>query len=200
MDVLTTKTQLFDRWAPSYDWLLPSVLYQAVHVRLLEYVQLSEAAPVLDLGCGTGRLLNRLAQTFPSLQGTGLDLSPEMLHQARLRCRYSNRLTFVRGVSHTIPAQDQEFEAVFSTISFLHYPEPARVLTEVHRVLQPQGRFYLVDYTTPFSAGLSQLFSTAALQFYNRQEREEMGRQAGFHCTQHVNLLGPILLTIFTRI
>jgi ubiquinone/menaquinone biosynthesis C-methylase UbiE len=199
MDTLTAKTQFFDRWAPSYDWLLPSVFYQAIHLRLLDYVQLSDSANVLDIGCGTGRLLNRLAQTYPHLQGTGLDLSPEMLRQARLGNCHGDRLHFVRGVSHTLPIEDEQFAAVFSTISFLHYPDPQRVLREIYRVLQPQGRFYWVDYTTPFGTWWSQSFSVAKMQFYSAQAREQMGQQAQLRREHHQYLLGPILLTTLVK-
>ncbi|MEO0373677.1 MAG: class I SAM-dependent methyltransferase [Cyanobacteria bacterium P01_A01_bin.17] len=196
MDTLTAKTQLFDHWAPSYDWLLPSVFYQAIHLRLLDYIQLSDSAKVLDIGCGTGRLLNRLAQAYPHLQGTGLDLSPEMLHQARLSNRHGDRLRFVRGISHTIPTEDEQFEGVFSTISFLHYPDPERVFREVRRVLQPQGRFYLVDYTTPLGTLFPQS-SIAKMQFYSAEAREKMGLQSNLRCAGHQHLLGPVLLTTF---
>ena len=89
------KRTFFDRWAPIYDVLLPSVFYQAVHVRLLEYVELSETAHVLDVGCGTGKLLYRLAQRSPVLSGVGLDLSPGMLAQARKSLTDRDRFQFV---------------------------------------------------------------------------------------------------------
>uniref|UniRef100_A0A1D9G4F6 Methyltransferase domain-containing protein n=1 Tax=Moorena producens (strain JHB) TaxID=1454205 RepID=A0A1D9G4F6_MOOP1 len=56
------KEKFFDLWAPNYDILFTTVFYQALHKRLLEYVELTNQPNVLDLGCGTGRLLNRLAQ------------------------------------------------------------------------------------------------------------------------------------------
>ncbi|MCG8366542.1 MAG: methyltransferase domain-containing protein [Pseudanabaenales cyanobacterium] len=200
-DILTSKTRFFDRWAPTYDWLLPSVFYQAVHKRLLEYIQLSEQAHVLDIGCGTGRLLDRLAKRFPHLQGIGLDLSPEMLRQARRNNHYRPRLIFIQGVSHAMPFVENQFEAAFNTISFLHYPDPQRVLQEVHRVLQPGGRFYLVDYTlSEWRSGMQQrLFSPIRIRFYSRQTRERMGTEAGLRCAGHHHLLGPVLLTIFVK-
>lgn len=74
-DVFPTKEKFFDCWAPHYDFPLMSVFYQAVHKRLLEYTELSNQPHVLvDFGCATGRLLNRLAAQFPTLRGTGLDL------------------------------------------------------------------------------------------------------------------------------
>ncbi|MGD1950456.1 MAG: hypothetical protein ACFB14_12525 [Leptolyngbyaceae cyanobacterium] len=56
------KQQAFDRLALFYDCWLPSVFYQATHKRLLECAELPENANVLDIGCGTGRLLNRKHQ------------------------------------------------------------------------------------------------------------------------------------------
>ncbi|MDJ0706511.1 MAG: methyltransferase domain-containing protein [Leptolyngbyaceae cyanobacterium MO_188.B28] len=196
-----SKTRFFDRWAPTYDWLLPSVFYQAIHLRLIEYVQVSSQANVLDIGCGTGRLLDRLAHDFPALQGTGLDLSLEMIRQARANKRHRPRLIFIQGVSHAMPFTDNQFEAAFSTISFLHYPDPQRVLQEVNRVLQPGGKFYLVDFTVPEwkTKEPRRFLSPVSVHFYSRQAREGMGAEAGFTCIGHHYLLGPVLLTIFQK-
>ncbi len=200
-DVLDRKAQFFDRWALTYDWLLPSVFYQAVHQRLLEYAQLPDAAVVLDIGCGTGRLLNRLAARYPDLRGYGLDLAPVMLQQARRSNQHRPRLIFKQGRSDVIPFGDNFFNAAFSTISFLHYPDPQAVMGEVYRVLQPGGRFYLVDYTTTFWAGGRQAIavSPGGLRFYSRSQRQQMGAQANLTCISHQDLIGPVLLTIFQK-
>jgi ubiquinone/menaquinone biosynthesis C-methylase UbiE len=197
-NLFNQKQKLFDLWAPSYDWLLPSVFYQAVHQRLLEYIQLSEHPDVLDLGCGTGRLLRRLAAQFPTLQGTGLDLSPEMLHQAQNR-NDCPRLTFVQGNAESLPFAEAQFEAAFSTFSFLHYPHPEQVLSEVSRVLKPSGRFYLVDFTVGALSQQSQVKLPGAIQFYSREARKRLGEAVGLRCYNHYHLLGPVLLTIFEK-
>lgn len=200
-DVLDRKARFFDRWALTYDWLLPSVFYQAVHQRLLEYVQLPEAAVVLDIGCGTGRLLNRLAARYPDLRGYGLDLAPVMLQQARRSNQHRPRLIFKQGRSDAIPFSDNFFNAAFSTISFLHYPDPQAVMGEVYRVLQPGGHFYLVDYTTSFLTGGRQSIavSPGGLRFYSRSQRQQMGDQVNLTCVNHYSLIGPVLLTLFQK-
>ncbi|HEY9876748.1 MAG TPA: class I SAM-dependent methyltransferase, partial [Candidatus Obscuribacterales bacterium] len=124
---LHNKEKFFDLWAPNYDFLFLSVFYQAVHKRLLEYVNLPDRANVLDIGCGTGRLLDRLATQFPQMRGTGLDLSTEMLHQARERNRHHPRLIYIQGNAEALPFADGQFDAVFNTLSFLHYPKPEQV-------------------------------------------------------------------------
>lgn len=195
--LLSQKKQLFDRWAPSYDWIFPSVIYQAIHKRLLEYVHLTENANVLDLGCGTGRLLDRLAGKFPHLRGTGLDFSHSMLRMARSSNRHHPRLIYVQGNAQSLPFADGQFDAVFNTLSFLHYPTPEQVFAEVSRVLQPGGYFYLVDPTFRQQAEAQHVpISPAGIRLYSPQAREHLGRQVGLSCIRHQYLLYPALLTI----
>jgi ubiquinone/menaquinone biosynthesis C-methylase UbiE len=200
INFLSNKKQLFDRWASSYDTLFPSVIYQAIHKRLLSKVDLPNRPNVLDLGCGTGRLLERLATEFPDLRATGLDLSPQMLRVARQKNRHHPRLIYVEGKAESLPFADGQFDAVFNTISFLHYSEPKQVLSEVARVIAPGGKFYLVDITSK-SQVASELVaaSPARIRFYSPETREALGSDAGLVCLSHHYLLGPVLLTIFAK-
>ncbi|MBK1986801.1 class I SAM-dependent methyltransferase [Sphaerospermopsis aphanizomenoides BCCUSP55] len=196
---INNKKQIFDRWANSYDWTFPSFIYQAIHKRLLSYVELAPQANVLDLGCGTGRLLDRLASQFPEIRGTGLDLSPQMLRVARQKNRHRPRLIYVEGNAESLPFAEGQFNAVFNTISFLHYPHPAQVLSEVKRVLSPGGRFYLVDITANKPVIKLMANSPAGIKFYSREQRQQLGTDAGLLCLGHYYLLGPVLLTIFAK-
>ncbi|MBD2498720.1 class I SAM-dependent methyltransferase [Nostoc sp. FACHB-280] len=194
------KKSLFNNWAFSYDWTFPSVFYRAIHQRLLEYVDVPQQVNVLDLGCGTGRLLERLATKFPDLRGTGLDLSPNMLRMARKSNRHHPRLIYVEGNAESLPFGESQFDAVFNTISFLHYLEPQKVLTEVARILIPGGRFYLVDFTFKQELEPKKLpISPLGVRFYSPKQRETLGFVSGFSCVSHHYLLGPVLLTIFVK-
>jgi len=198
---LKQKQWLFDQWAPRYDWLLPSIFYQAVHQRLLEFVEMPEAPAVLDLGCGTGRLLNRLAVAFPDLQGTGLDLSAEMVRQARLKNQHHPRLIFLQGNAAAMPFVKGQFDAVFNTISFLHYPDPVSVLSEVKRVLHPDGRYYLADFAPSRWIPLADSVNLpSGVRFYPAEARAAIAAEAELHCLGHHYLLGPVLLTILGHI
>jgi ubiquinone/menaquinone biosynthesis C-methylase UbiE len=199
-DVFGNKQKFFDRWAPNYDCLVTTIFYQAVHKRMLEYVELPERPNVLDLGCGTGRLLHRLANQFPTLRGCGLDLSPEMLRQAQQRNQHTERLTYRQGNAESMPFADGEFDAVFNTISFLHYPNPQQVFSEVSRVLRPSGRFYLADYTVKEEVGDRWFFfSPGGIRAYSPQRREQFGISADLDCLGHHYLLGAVMLTIFRK-
>ncbi|HAC66248.1 MAG TPA: SAM-dependent methyltransferase [Cyanothece sp. UBA12306] len=196
-DLFKQKKTFFDRWAPNYDCLLTTVFYQALHQRLLSYISLPHQAQILDLGCGTGRLLDRLAANFRDLKGIGLDLSPEMLNQARQNNQHHPRLIYIQGNAESLPFADGQLDGVFNTISFLHYPNPQIVFAQVSRVLSPQGKFYLVDS----SIGLVNFipFSPGGIRFYNPQQREDFGQNVGLNCLGHHHLLGSVILSIFSK-
>jgi ubiquinone/menaquinone biosynthesis C-methylase UbiE len=193
------KARFFDFWAPFYDYSFTTIFYQAIHKRLLEYVELPANPLVLDIGCGTGRLLQRLAVKFPDLRGIGLDLSPEMLRQARRKNQYPERVIFKQGNANQLPFANNQFKAVFNTISFLHYLNPVQVLQEISRVLREGGYFYLVDYQSLIGTYQVSIFP-GGLRFYSPKKREELGKKAGLNCLGHYYLLGPIMLTIFQLI
>lgn len=196
------KQQLFDLWASSYDTLFPSVFYQAIHKRLLEYVELPKQANVLDIGCGTGRLLDRLASQQPTLKATGLDFSGEMIRQARAHNRHRPRIIFIEGNAIALPFAENQFDAVFNTLSFLHYDSPEQVFQQVSRVLRPNGRFYLVDFTTPTQSESELAYvpvSPGGVRFYSRGARARLGKQVRLNCLGHHHLLGPVLLTVFAK-
>ena len=160
-------------------------------------MELKENASVLDIGCGTGRLMNRLAAKFPTVKGIGLDLSPSMLIEARARNQYRKRLIFVSGRAESLSFADEQFDAVFCTMSFLHYPHPQQVFEQVSRVLVNGGRFYLVDAYRGEHNFSSFVPWIGEMKLYNRQQREQLGIEAGLSCLNHHYLLPGILLTIF---
>ncbi|MEL6401815.1 MAG: methyltransferase domain-containing protein [Cyanobacteria bacterium J06626_4] len=202
--MLTTpeKRAFFDRWAPHYDILLPSVFYQAVHMRLLDSVQLPAPATVLDVGCGTGKLLQRLAVNFPTLRGTGVDYSAAMLRQAQQKSRYRDRLQFLKADVVSLPLADATCDGVFCAISFLHYAEPEQALRSIRRVLKPGGRFFLADFTPLRWVSVEPVVThvvPGGVRFYSAEARAALGQAAGLRCERHAYLLGPVLLSQFVR-
>jgi ubiquinone/menaquinone biosynthesis C-methylase UbiE len=123
-----------------------------------------------------------------------------MLRQARQLNRHHPRLIYVQGNAEALPFADSQFDAVFNTLSFLHYPKPEQVFSEVSRVLHPGGRFYLVDPT--FKRQVESEYVdvlTGGIRIYSSEGRDRLGRQVGLSCLNHHYLFGPVLLTIFTK-
>ncbi|WP_373479312.1 class I SAM-dependent methyltransferase [Geminocystis sp.] len=190
------KRIFFDGWSNFYDVTFTTIFYQAIHQRLLEYVTLPPKSLILDLGCGTGKLLNRIGDKFPDIKAIGGDLSSQMLRQARKGNRHHPRFIFTVANASQLPFANHQFDAIFNTISFLHYPNPEIVFQEIARVLKPQGYFYLADYLGNNNNNLLP-FTPGGIRFYNQETREKLGEKVGLIVVNHYYLFSGVVLTIF---
>ncbi|MEZ4226860.1 MAG: class I SAM-dependent methyltransferase [Polyangiaceae bacterium] len=109
---------------------------------------------VLEVGCGTGLVLQRIERFARSAQG--VDLSPGMLEKARER-----GLKVVEGSATELPFEDRQFDVTCSFKVLAHVPEIERALSEMARVTRPGGTV-LAEFYNPFSwRGLAKRFAPA---------------------------------------
>ena len=139
----------FDHWAPTYDQsLLQRLFFDRVHARVVRAVSSlvrGAAAPhVVDVGCGTGRLLVRLSEALPAALLTGVDASAAMIAVASAKPELSG-VSLLVGSASSLPLGDASCDVVVSTISFHHWDDQAAGLRDVARVLRPGGHVLLVD-------------------------------------------------------
>lgn len=100
---------------------------------------------VLDVGCGTGDDVRRLhALVTPSGRAVGVDLSREMVEEARARAG-NLPVEFLAADAQALPFGDCEFDALRAERTVQHVPNPALAIAEFHRVLKPGGRVMLID-------------------------------------------------------
>ena len=105
---------------------------------LIELLNPTEDAWVLDLGCGTGNFLTEL-DTIPA-KLLGMDISAGMLTQARAKTSKA-KLILADGVA--IPLQDRSFQTAYSILVLHHIPDKIRLMSEVYRILHRKGRFVI---------------------------------------------------------
>lgn len=115
-------------------------------------------APVLDLACGSGRYLRRLAGLAPRNPVFGLDLSAAMLGTAnRSLADFAPRVALVRGSAQALPFGDASLAAV-NCFGALHlFPNPASAVAEVGRCLRPGGSFTCLTARAVSGGGAAQL-------------------------------------------
>ena len=114
--------------------------------QMLEELALEPFEDMLDVGCGTGAVLELLHGEYPGKHLTGLDLTPKMIEAAC--AKQLGNVRFVVGDAEALPFEPQSFDAVLCSNSFHHYPHPERFFAEAARVLRPGGRLILRDYTS----------------------------------------------------
>jgi SAM-dependent methyltransferase len=105
---------------------------------ILEALALGPEDRLLEIGCGGGLLLRDARATGAHV--VGLDHSEEMVRLA------AEHAVVVHASADALPFADDTFTAVAMSVVFIFLPDPAEVLAECRRVLEPGGR--LAVYTT----------------------------------------------------
>jgi len=138
----------FGEWAPTYEqhWMQRRIM-GPVQETVLEMAaaQVPRPAAILDIGCGTGRLLRAAAARFPGARLDGVDAADGMIKQAIATLPAGLQIQFQQATAESLPFPDGSFDLVFSTMTFHHWSDQQRAIGEVRRVLAPGGRWLLAD-------------------------------------------------------
>lgn len=121
---------------------------------LLDSMSIANGERLLDIGCGTGTLLNAISRAAPAAEIFGLDADPAILKIAARKMHAKNfTAQLVEGRSTAIPFGEGYFDHVVSTLFFHHLlpKDKQRTLEELFRVLRPGGMVHIVDWGKPTS-------------------------------------------------
>ncbi len=138
----------FDQWGPTYErhWMQRWIM-DPVQRSVLDMAAQSSPQPprILDIGCGTGRLLRQAAARFPQAKLDGVDPADGMINQGMALLPPGSNIRLQHGAAEKLPFPDGSFDLVLSTMSFHHWQDCAQGCREVRRVLVPGGRWVLAD-------------------------------------------------------
>lgn len=101
---------------------------------------------VLDLGCGTGKFMQKFYDKAHKYYG--LDLSEKQLNIAKEKVKDSNNVEFMCCSAENIPLPDNSVDVIISTWvlgTILELDRRNKVLEEMKRVLKKDGNIYLVE-------------------------------------------------------
>lgn len=139
----------FNRWAATYDrHHLQRFVFEPVQKTLLDMALAEAPNPkaILDVGCGTGRLLTSAEKRFPGAALEGVDAAIGMVRHAQAVLPAGSRIRFQQATAENLPFRDSQFDLVFSTMTFHHWTDQQKGIAEVARVLTPGGRWLLADF------------------------------------------------------
>jgi ubiquinone/menaquinone biosynthesis C-methylase UbiE len=138
----------FGDWAPTYEqhWMQRRIMGPVQDTVLeLAAAQVPQPAAILDIGCGTGRLLRAAAARFPDARLEGVDAAVGMITQAAALLPAGLQIRFQQATAESLPFSDGGFDLVLSTMTFHHWSDQQKAIGEVRRVLAPGGRWLLAD-------------------------------------------------------
>lgn len=110
--------------------------------RSMEFLALEPGQRVLDVGCGTGVFLPRLAAAVRPRGGVvGLDHTPQFLREAAARVERDalEHVELVEGDAASLPFPDGAFDAAHCERVLMHLPDPDAAIREMRRVVRPGG-------------------------------------------------------------
>ena len=154
----------------------------------------------LDLGCSTGLYTRSLSSNLDT--AVGIDISPTMLREAARRARgLGANPSFVRANAKHLPFLDASFAGAVCGGSLNEFGDPARVLRETYRVLEPGGRLAIMGIlrvATPRGRRFQRLLSTGGIRFFDPDELHSLLDHAGFE-PDPPQTYGPVFFSGSTR-
>jgi len=192
-------TAYFSENAPHWDRIRSLYIDEReVEAALVEIIAAAAPRDLLDIGTGTGRIIEVLGPRVG--QALGIDQSREMLSIARVNLeRVGSTNGMVRlGDMYQLPLPDASFDAVVIH-QVLHYADrPAAVIAEAARVLRPGGVLVMVDFAPHLLEFLRLEHAHHRLGFTDA-EVAEWCRDAGLEPTPPRHLQGdPLTVVLWT--
>jgi ubiquinone/menaquinone biosynthesis C-methylase UbiE len=175
---LVTKSHASRTTANSAAFLLP---YLKPHMSLL------------DVGCGPGTITLGFASYLPQGRIVGVDYSESVIAEARKlgESQGVQNVTFQTGSVFSLPFEENTFDVIYSHQLFPHLSNPVQALTELRRVLRPNGICATRDADTfswsPSLPGLDlcvvalgRMLKSGGATFPPGREMHRWAREAGF--------------------
>src|SRR5712671_259884 len=100
---------------------------------------------VLSVGCGPGTILRAISALHPTVRGTGVDISPTRVQQARERNAGNPKVRIVCGDASALQFPWRSFDVVYTRMLLQYVAQKEGVVSEMVRVLKPGGIAVLQD-------------------------------------------------------
>ena len=147
-------TKMFDTISKEYDGL-NRVISFGIDVKwrkkVVDIVAKKQPNIILDIATGTGDLAINLSKTNAS-KVIGLDISDGMLKVGRqkiVKKKLNKTIEMVLGDSESLPFEDNTFDAITVAFGVRNFENLEKGLTEILRVLKPQGIFVILETSVP---------------------------------------------------
>jgi malonyl-CoA O-methyltransferase len=186
----TKIKQSFAIASTSYDSV--ALLQRKVGGLLLQRIgSIGQVGAVVDLGCGTGFLIDELLgqKTCVPEQIIALDIALPMLQTARNKLKSNYKVTYLCADVEYLPLHPQSVGLVMSNLAFQWCGRLEKTFADIKRILKPDGQFYFTIFgqrTLHELKGAWQAVDdyTHVNAFHNESQLTDFLQQAGFQQTE----------------
>ncbi len=155
---------MFDRISPKYDrlnHLLSFNIDKAWRRKTAKFAAKSRPKTILDLATGTADLAIVLAKYNPQAHIIGVDFSEKILEigEAKIKAQdLENQIELRSGDAATLPFEDNAFDAVTVAFGVRNFENLDKGLSEISRVLKPNGKAFILEFSMPERFPIKQLY------------------------------------------
>lgn len=156
---------MFDRISPKYDalnHLLSLNIDKVWRRKTAKAVAKSQPKTILDLATGTADLAIALAKCNPQAHIIGMDISEKMLEIGKEKVSkkgLANQIELRLGDAATLPFESNTFDAVSVAFGIRNFENLEHGLSEIQRVLKPNGRAVILEFSMPERFPIKQLYA-----------------------------------------
>lgn len=195
----------FAKWARVYD--LEKYLLVPIRKKAAKFLPLTLPGKVIDIATGTGSQAYELAKL--GYEVVGIDLSPEMLLQAKKKLKPSLKLSFRQADAADLPFRDDFFDV--ASISFGLHDMPHEidllVLREIKRITKRGGWILIIDYMEPnkhwvakFSHHFVKLYETQNYIPFIKIGLEKILKRVRLKISKRTSFLGVIQIVLVKNV
>lgn len=177
-----TVKESFSRASSTYDAY--SSLQKKVAEELVKRNSSKLKGKTLDIGCGTGKVIEEVLKVTPNQDITGIDLSPQMAKEAEKK----TGVNCIEGDFEALPFEDSTFDTIISSLTFQWTTPGVNGFLDTYRVLKPNGTFI---FSTLGEETLKELkksvsvtkknYDNGSMDFEETMDIEEDLKNAGFN-------------------
>lgn len=170
--------KMFDRISPKYDrlnHLLSLNIDKTWRKKTAKAVAKSQPETILDLATGTADLAIALAKRNPQVHIIGLDISENMLAIGKEKVKrqgLENQIDLRLGDAAALPFEERSFDAITVAFGVRNFEDLQQGLSEICRVLKPNGRVFILEFSMPERFPIKQ-----AYRLYFKQILPKIGKQ-----------------------
>ena len=168
---------MFDRISPKYDalnHLLSLNIDKMWRRKTAKAVAKHHPKAILDLATGTADLAISLAKHNPQAHIVGMDISEKMLEIGKEKVAkkgLANQIELCLGDAAALPFNDNTFDAVTVAFGVRNFEDLVKGLSEIHRVMKPDGQAVILEFSMPEKFPVKQLY-----RFYFKRVLPKIGQ------------------------
>lgn len=148
--------EMFDNIAPTYDRLNHIMSLNIDRIwrrRVMRIIRRAKPQRIMDVATGTGDLAIAMARKVNEAQILGVDLSEEMLSEARKkikRLELEDRITLEKGDAENLTmVASESVDAATVAFGVRNFENIERGLSEIYRTLRPGGKLVVLEFSMP---------------------------------------------------